>query len=101
MSFHLAIFKKDWADEFDVYGFKVLTDLELQYIESLRNNDTEVYFGFGSNESWDDVPVSELVGDLNISEITEQEYNSLVKQFMGTEFGIFPNFVEMLGDVGL
>lgn len=95
MSFHLAKFEKCWSDEFEVYGFKVLTDLELQYIESLRDNDTEITWYFGTNEGWDSTPVSEFVDDLEISKISEELYESLMLEFGGV-FGLFPCFEELI-----
>jgi hypothetical protein len=97
MSFHLAKFETTWSDEFEVYGFKVFTDLELKRIESLREDDTEVTWYFGTNEGWDSTPVSEFVNELEISEISERDYMFLMLEFNG-QFGNFPDFDDLIAN---
>lgn len=93
--FFLVKFSKDWADEFSAEGHRALTEEEVATIESLRDNLTEVSFGFGSNEGWDDIPISELVEALEIQEISKEQYDVIVDLFGEEGFGIFPDFVEL------
>jgi len=89
--FFLAKFDKDWADEFSVEGFAVLTESEMNLIESVRDCSVEVSFDFGTNEGWEDEPISEFVAALDIQELSEDQYVCLVGIF-GKGFGVFPDF---------
>lgn len=64
----LVKFDKNWADEFDVYGFKLMTPE--QYAELIDNVD-KLTFSFGTNEGWDEQ------GDFDASDFTAKELTAL------------------------
>lgn len=87
MSKHLVKFQKDWADELDVYGFKILDDTELQDLENWTINSVEFYFG--TNEGWEEGEVT--MSDFTITSIDDEEEEILVRLIGSSEFGNFPD----------
>jgi hypothetical protein len=81
----LVKFEKDWADEFDVHGFKIYPDRAAwdKDVETLP----ELEFSFGTNEGWDEGDIDE--SDFTVSEISEDQASVLVLLF-GKRFGVFP-----------
>ena len=80
--FILAKFKSDWADEFDVHGFKVMT--EEQYKVWLKELNAvrwpqEMYFG--TNEAFEFNSLDEYQECIEIQLIDENEYIALKKLF--------------------
>lgn len=97
--YYLIKFDKDWADEFNVYGFQIFEQVEWDklYKKLKKNKNKEVSFNFGTNEGWDEEPIQSFLDDIEIIEITEDEKN-IIEKLMGDEFGVFPDFEEMLND---
>lgn len=95
--YYLIKFDKDWADEFNVYGFKIFEQQEWDklYKKLKKNKDKETSFGFGTNEGWDDETIQSFLDDLEIIEITEDEKTTLEKLF-NDSFGVFPDFEDMV-----
>lgn len=97
MKYYLLNFTDNYADEFDVYGFKVLTEeeylkqkessekaFELR-LEAAKNskygpNDC-VEIGFGTNESVEFYSFENYMDSIKVMEINEDEYNVLAKLF--------------------
>jgi hypothetical protein len=81
----LVNFEKNWADEFDVYGFKIYAsqkdlDVDLATLPELE-------FSFGTNEGWEEGEITEE--DFTVTEISTVEAD-LLEKLLGNEFGVFP-----------
>jgi hypothetical protein len=91
---YLVKFQADYADEFDVYGFTVMT--ENQYIQ-FRNDLEKVEWPsenyFGTNEAIVFQSLKDYENAIEVIEIDEKEYQVLEKLFgggyMGVSFGSF------------
>lgn len=81
----LVKFRKDWADEFDVYGYAIYPFKEAweEISESLDGLD----YYFGTNEGWEEGDFSE--DDFEVMEISDEEAETLKKLF-GQSWGNFP-----------
>lgn len=93
MSHYLLTFSKDWADEFEVYGFKTVTvEDSAKMNERYYSSEEPFEYEFGTNEGWDGDEDEAEVWDANVTKtrISEEEYNVLMKLFPDGEFGVFP-----------
>jgi len=83
----LVKFSKDWADEFDVNGFKIFnTDEEWnEFFEELTNSEGEYYFG--TNEFWD---YTEFQHDDFEVVYVDFEVTKNLEILFGREWGVFP-----------
>lgn len=81
----LVVFEKNWADEFDVDGFAVLTDDEAKDHLNTIANIGEWYFG--TNEGWEEGEIEE--DDYKVTEITEDHAEFLIAT-LGKTYGNFP-----------
>ena len=80
----LVKFRKDWADEFDVYGFALLTQTQWDVIkESLPT----LGWGFGTNEEWEAGEIGE--SDFEVDTISHSDADAITVAF-GTKWGVFP-----------
>ncbi len=95
-------FKCDYADEFDVYGFRIWSDREWEvYVQCVNEHDfeQEVEFSFGTNE----VRFNRAEDYLNcmiVENVTEEEAAGLIDRLFGLcpewrSWGFFPEFVEV------
>jgi hypothetical protein len=78
----ILILNRDWADEFNVYGFQLLTEKDNEaYKKFIEENPEfltkEIEWSFGTNEGFEDFQMKEL----EYSEITEEEFLALCKIF--------------------
>ena len=96
MSFYLLKFNADWADEFDVDGIVAFTSTELEkYKEKLNSIFSElskndiVEWYFGTNEFFEYENIDELWSDLDLTEITEVDYNIFIR-LVGKQTGYIP-----------
>lgn len=92
MTHYLLKFNKDWADEFNVHGFRIVDEEQFNSLnEKLSDNEEEFNFYFGTNEGWDDDggTVGEVWNEIVKIEIDEKTANQIVKLF-GARFGVFP-----------
>ena len=80
----LLIFDKDWADEFDVYGFTLMSDEEYIYFDKAMNSISQEPCGwyFGTNEGYEDESIADMLSDVEVKDITLEEYNTIKKLFM-------------------
>lgn len=91
-TYKLIKLETNWADEFDVSSFAVFPAEEAQeFLDQIiqydwSDNDT-LYFG--TNEYISFSCVEDLVDSLEVTDITEEEYNTIVKHF-GEEYGLIP-----------
>lgn len=90
MSHKLIKFSGNWADEFDLYGFSVMTDAGWnEVLNILKNADQsieieEVYFG--TNEAMDWNCAADFLQDLEVISISEKEAE-ILKRLFGHCFG--------------
>ncbi len=97
----LLVFKRNWADEFDVQGAKLMSDdryaLWLKAIDSVARE--TLGWHFGSNEGFLDETVHELMQSVTTTNINDEEAAILIKCFprINNEFGWgnFPCFMEI------
>lgn len=90
MKKHLVIFNEDWADEFDMHGFEVMDDEELEaFNNGIDNAKYPVEAGFGTNESFIWETPDEVRQAFTITEISAIEVGVLTKLFDG-DFGFVP-----------
>ena len=97
-TYHLITFSRDWADEFQADGFRVVTGDELEDFNRMfkEHGDLDVDFYFGTNEGWYDT-VSEVKEYFEVKEITEAQYD-FIKQTFGQSYGIFYDVVEVVSE---
>lgn len=81
----LVKFSKDWADEFDVYGFCVYASKEIW--EETKGDLSELEYSFGTNEGWEEGDFDD--SDFTVTEISEDEAKVLTKLF-GSKWGNYP-----------
>ena len=95
MKYYIAGFNRDWADEFNVIGSKIFTEDEKTAFEAglVKYADNTVTIYFGTNEWWDEDPVSDFASSYKFTEISKTMYTEVNKKFRG-EFGTFINVVE-------
>lgn len=93
----LVKFQADYADEFDVYGFKVVTDIEWEQIqEAIKRISYPREYGFGTNEEIQFESASEFMGALKVVDLSDDEVEVLSRCFPKTwkdgdiEFGWNP-----------
>lgn len=98
--FYLAVWEDNWADEIDVQGFlplyeeeKISLEKNIEKFQNLLEEDEFDYdeYYVGTNEG---IPYTSL-GMPSIKEITEEEYDVLIRLF-GWQFGKFPNFGDIV-----
>ena len=79
MKYYFVKFSMDWADEFDYKCSTIMTeeewDFHLSFLQSYSN--LLVSMGFGTNESWEDIPVSRVIKAYTAFEISENTYKEL------------------------
>jgi len=99
MKYYMCLFRRDWADEFDVQGACPFTEDEKLSLENFfkENGDkpTEIYFG--TNEFWED-EVSEWKSSYKFVEISENTYNEILVKFPGG-LGTFINVMEEVCEI--
>lgn len=96
----LIKWKKDWADEHDVFGFIVLTDVQWEeYIEHSKEVKFPYEEGFGSNQRLEWSKSKEFEQECEIVDITDAEYKMLdhlfTKKYLfdrSIQFGWMPSF---------
>jgi hypothetical protein len=97
--YYLVKFNKDWADEFNVYGFNIFKQEEWDLLAKemkRRKKDQAGTWYFGTNEGWDDDTIGDFYDALTPILITEEEKELFIKLFGREEFGIFPDFEQIL-----
>jgi len=103
----LVKFRKDWADEFDVYGFAVYEkEVWEKELKTFFNANGWSGFYFGTNEGYDpdDYTKEHFAEGYTICDITDEEAEVLERFFKRkfdklTTYGIFPHPIELV-DVG-
>jgi hypothetical protein len=86
----LLDFSADYADEFDVEGFSIMTDAEWNIFQKkFQQHQGQYSFGFGSNEDIEFENGQEVLDSIGVKNITKEEYDTINK-FFGTSYGKFP-----------
>ena len=98
---------RNWADEFDVIGFSIMTDEEYEAFkeamdklpEDLSNEEFEFYFGTNEAISW--TTKSAMERDIISRDITKDEVDTIkgVLGMHGNEYGLFPVSIDILQDI--
>ncbi len=98
-------FDRDWADEFSVYGFEIITEQQKEDLHDLvaEHGDIVGSFSFGTNEFWED-KISDLFKSFEFVEITLDQKEALEAVFpelkseysFMRQFGYVPDIVEYL-----
>ena len=92
MSYLLIKFEKNYADEFDVYGTRIMTNTEWADYLNEAMKDTypkEIYFG--SNEQIEFDNYQDVVNSLTV-ELLSGEQAQTIQDKLGDEYGWFPHF---------
>jgi hypothetical protein len=95
MKYYLVKYEDNYADEFDIQGFRIFTEVELKAFKTLVKTakyPQEVYFGTNESISYDSF--TDYMSRLDIEEVTEEEASLLTKLFgydTTTEYGFFLN----------
>jgi len=88
MKYYLYEYSANWADEMDVAGFMLLTEIEKDMAlasikKRFRKGGT---VSIGSNEEIEYSDFDEVMSDVSITEITKQDYDTINRLF-GASFG--------------
>jgi phosphopantetheinyl transferase (holo-ACP synthase) len=88
MARYLAIFRDNHGEEFDVHGFKIMTEKEVNDFEELANSITYPFEYYANSECLSYTNGEDFFSRISFKEISKEEYNTLKKIFNG-EFGMF------------
>ena len=96
--YYLVKFSKDWADEFNADGFSIYekTIWDDLYQKLKNNKDQEASFYFGTNEGWDDESIGDFLNSIKVTPITAEEKYVMQTLFGSNDYGIFPDFENMV-----
>ncbi len=85
---YLVTFNDNHGNEFDVNGFKIMTDKEVNNFEDLATSITWEFAYYANSESLNYANGEELLSRIEYKEIDKEQYAVLDKVF-GGEFGTF------------
>ncbi len=88
MARYIAIFTDNHNEEFDIHGFKIMTEREVEKFEELAMSITWEFSYRANDESLIYLSGEDLLSKIEFKEISKTEYDSLDKTF-GGEFGTF------------
>jgi len=88
MSKYVAIFSDNHGEEFDVYGFRIMTEKEVDRFEELANSINFEFNFYATTECLTYSNGEDFLSRIDFKTITTEEYNTLDKLF-GGEFGTF------------
>jgi len=91
----LVKFNHDWADEFSVYGFAIMSQHEFDVLKEFSKN---MNWYFGTNEGWEDEDLSDGFSAQEISARDEYSLRLLFPELNRDSYGIFPNYKEIIWD---
>jgi len=96
----LIEYDSNWADEMNVNGFQVMTEVEFENYKKTVNRvfETSTYgwtFGIGTNQEIDYEKEKEFFNDIKVSELSDEEYMMFKKYFTRYDkmitYGFFPD----------
>jgi len=88
MAKYLVIFSDNHNDEFDVNGFRLMTEREVESFEEIANSITFNFDYHANTECLSYANGEDFLSRIEIKLISNEEYQSLKKLFDG-QFGIF------------
>lgn len=88
MARYLVTFHDIHGDEFEVNGFRIMTDREVTIFEDLATSITWEFAYYANTESLNYANGEDLLSRIEYKEIDKEQYAILDKVF-GGEFGIF------------
>ena len=88
MAKYLVIFSDNHNDEFDVNGFRLMTEKEVDSFEEIANSITFNFDYHANTESLTYANGEDFLSRIEFKVISNEEYQSLKKLFDG-QFGIF------------
>ena len=88
MARYLAIFTDNHGEEFDVHGFKIMTDKEQSRFEELASSITWEFAYYANTETLNYSNGEDFLNRIEFREITKAEFDTLEKVF-GETFGTF------------
>ena len=88
MGKYLAIFTDNHREEFDVHGFKIMTDRDIDKFEELANSITWEFTYNANTEALTYMSGEDFLTRIEYKELSKNEYDMLEKIF-GGEFGTF------------
>jgi hypothetical protein len=90
----VVIFERDYADEFDTYGFATFTEEEYQkFLENIDKADYPAEYGFGTNEAHEFQDAEDYKSSMRVVDITEEEHKILRKIFDPYPEQVFRNTI--------
>ena len=90
MARYLVTFRDNHMEEFDVNGFKIMSEKELSRFEELANSITWEFAYYANNESLVYSNGEDFLSRIDYKEITKDDYDVIDKIF-GEEYGTFIN----------
>lgn len=93
----LVKFDANWADEFDIYGFRLLTDGEKEHWDKtvVEKADEGFEWNFGTNEGFEDETVESFSHNYSFAKIEDEAVETIMSNF-GKEFGHFPYLPDLI-----
>lgn len=89
MQFYLVKFSADYADEFDVYGFCIMTEIEYkEFMNDLKKVDWPSENYFGTNEAIECESYEDYMRSVTVTDISQSEYDT-IKRCFGRCWGNF------------
>ena len=93
----LLKFKRDWRDEFDAEGYRLMSNEEYtlwnRAVQSVAKENC--YFYFGTNEGWDEGSISEMLDYIEVSDVCLEAGLHIMLALRGIEshsgIGQFPD----------
>lgn len=93
MKSYLVVWNDDWADEFNIFGYEILSEARIQRfikaIESMSeeelNEEEEFYFGTNEYIYYTYKDMLEKLQEATL--LTDSEYNTIIKLFGGRSKG--------------
>jgi hypothetical protein len=93
----IITFKCDYADEFDVWGFRRITKEDwqkcLETSKAKFDRDGKLEYGFGTNEVIEWTSYSEFLDSFVILSATPEEESAISRIFRFEKTGIFPDSI--------
>lgn len=88
----LIKWEQNWADEFDMTGFQILSDEDYnRFIDRINNADYPVEASFGTNESYEFESIEDITRSIDAITLTEKEAetfsNLFGEKFYSKDFG--------------
>lgn len=90
MARYLAIFTDNINGEFDVNGFKIMTDKEASNFEELANSITWEFYYYADKDYLYYSSGEDFLTRIEFKEISKDQYDAYDKT-LGGEFGVFVN----------